>query len=605
MKKFLLFSLLVVFSSATFAQSAMMSQKERLQKVTMQKQEAVKDASTFTDAVVNTYVANDRGADVVIGNTVYDLQSNATMQHRTYTFPDGTRNAVWTMGFNPTSYPERGTGYNYFDGTSWGPVPTERIEAERVGWPAVAPYGETGEIVCVHTSADGLLFSWRPVKGEGAWSTFTLYGPAGTGGLTWPRMITSGENNEVVHVIATLFDEAFDDQDAPIYYSRTSDGGVTWDPENVVLDGIGPDYSPGYGGDEYCWAAPMGETIAFVAFGGFTDGTVMKSTDNGTNWERFPFYLSPEPFFDGTQVLPRFGGGDSYNAAVIDETGKVHVAFGRMLHASDGSGTTSYYPYTDGLIYWNEDMPPLDSAMIGSDVFDLDYLEANGYLLARVQENGEDTIVGVATYQASLTSMPQLVYKDGFVYAQYSAVSLGFDNSEFNYRHIWGTVTEGDGIWAQAMDYTGDVFHIFSECVFPSSSPTADLAIHTVYQTSNMPGIAERYAGHDPIDNNIVDLAIPLHVGVNELNTTAFEVSQNTPNPAIDNTVILVNTQKIGTIKLAVSNVLGQVVYTASDAGRTLGAHAFTLNVSDLETGLYFYTVSVGNQSVTKKMLVK
>ena len=104
----------------------------------------------------------------------------------------------------------------------------------------------------------------------------------------------------------------------------------------------------------------------------------------------------------------------------------------------------------------------------------------------------------------------------------------------------------------------------------------------------------------------MVYLAVsPLHVTIGGVLTHSFEVSQNTPNPAIDNTVILVNTQKTGTIKLAVSNVLGQVVYTASDAGRTLGAHAFTLNVSDLETGLYFYTVSVGNQSVTKKMLVK
>jgi len=311
--------------------------------------------------------------------------------------------------------------------------------------------------------------------------------------------------------------------------------------------------------------------------------------------------------YDGTQALPRFGGGDSYNSAVIDASGKVHVAFGRMLHASDGTGTSSYYPYTDGLIYWNEDMPPLDSAMIGSDVFDLDNLEANGYILARAQDHGDDTIVGIATYQASLTSMPQLVYNDGFIYAQYSAVSLGFDNSEFNFRHIWGEVSEGDGKWSAPTDYTGDVFHIFSECVFPSSSPvvTTD-AIHTVYQTSNMPGIAERYTGHDPIDNNIVDLKItPLHVGVNNIQSTPFEVDQNSPNPAVTNTTIFVNTEKIGQIQLTINNVLGQVVYTDIDNGTSLGAHAFRINVADYESGLYFYTVSMGSVSITKKMLVE
>ena len=604
MKKTLLFIMLVSFGFSMFGQSALMKQKDRLQQITMQKKDPVKESMVFTDIVVNPYTGNERGADVVIGNTVYDLQTNATMQHRNYVFPDGTMNAVWTMGFTPSSFTERGTGYNYHDGTSWRAAPTERIEGERVGWPAIAPYGETGEIVCVHTSADGLLFSWRPVKGEGDWSTFGLYGPAGTGGLTWPRMVTSGENNEVIHVIATLFDEEFDNQDSPLYYSRSFDGGVTWDPENVVLEGVGPDYSPGFGGDEYCFATPVGETIAFVAFGGFTDGVVMKSTDNGDNWERLPFYNSPEPFFDLTQVLPRFGGGDSYNSAVIDDNGKVHVAFGRMLHASDGAAA-SYYPYTDGLIYWNEDMPALDTAMIGSDVFDLDNLEANGYLLARVQDNGDDTIVGVATYQASLTSMPQLVCKDGFIYAQYSAVSLGFDNSEFNYRHIWGTVSENDGLWSTPTDYTGDVFHIFSECIFPSSSPTVDMDIRTIYQTSNMPGINQRYEGHDPIDNGIVDLTIPLHVGVNNIKATPFEVAQNVPNPAINKTTIYVNIQQTGNIELIVNNVLGQVVYTDENAGTSLGAHVFEMNVSNFDSGLYFYTIKMGNSSVTKKMLVK
>ena len=604
MKKTLLFVIVAAFSVSSFAQSALMKQKERLQSVKMQKLEPVKDASSFTSGVVNHYVGNQRGADVVIGNTVYDLQSNATMQHRAYVFPDGTMSAVWTMGQTPTGYTDRGTGYNYFDGSSWRPSPTQRIEDERVGWPEIAPYGETGEIVCVHTSADGLLFSWRPVKGEGEWSTFNLYGPAATGGLTWPRMVTSGENHEIIHVISTLYDEEYDGQDAPLYYSRSFDGGLTWDPENRVLDGIGPDYSPGFGGDEYCFATPVGETIAFVAFGGFTDGVVMKSSDGGDNWERLPFYNSPEPFFDLTQVLPRFGGGDSYNSAVIDDNGKVHVAFGRMLHASDGSAA-SYYPYTDGLIYWNEDMPALDSAMIGSDVFDLDKLEANGYLLARVQDHGDDTIVGIATYQAALTSMPQLVNKDGFIYAQYSAVSLGFDNSEFNYRHIWGEVSEGDGLWSSPTDYTGDVFHIFSECVFPSSSPTVDLDILTVFQTSNLPGIAERYTGHDPIDNNIVALKIPLHVGVNNVAALTFEVAQNIPNPADNRTTIVVNTQKTGQIQLAISNLLGQVVYTDVDMGNTMGTKAFNVHVSDFESGLYFYTITMGNNSVTKKMLVE
>ena len=43
-----------------------------------------------------------------------------------------------------------------------------------------------------YTAADGLIFSWRETKGTGEWNNFMLYGPEGTGGLTWPRMVTTG-----------------------------------------------------------------------------------------------------------------------------------------------------------------------------------------------------------------------------------------------------------------------------------------------------------------------------------------------------------------------------------------------------------------------------
>ena len=95
----------------------------------------------------------------MIGDTEYDLQSNASLDHRIYLFDDGTMAAVWTRGWETGAYPDRGTGYNFHDGSGWGPSPTARVEPERTGWPSIAPYGENGEIICAHTAADGLIFS--------------------------------------------------------------------------------------------------------------------------------------------------------------------------------------------------------------------------------------------------------------------------------------------------------------------------------------------------------------------------------------------------------------------------------------------------------------
>jgi hypothetical protein len=395
--------------------------------------------------------------------------------------------------------------------------------------------------------------------------------------------------------------------DGALLYSRSDDGGVTWNPDKVVLDGVSSTYTNGWSGDVYTWAASTGDTIAFVAWGGIKDGVVEKSTDGGNTWERIPFYNSGTPFWDNSEVQTIYGGGDGYNAGVVDQMGKVHVAFGRQLHAADGQGGPgSYYPYSNGLVYWNEDMDPLDSVKIGHDILDPAWLRDNGYLLAEVQDNGDDTIIGVATYQASLTSFPQLMEKDGQIYCFYSALSLGFDNTVNNYRHVWGRVSENDNLWSEYTDYTGDVFHLFSECVFPGVSPTASESIHLTYQTSNQPGIAERYADHDPIDNNFVYLKVtPLHVGVgNNFEEASFEV-QSYPNPALDQATIMVTTGATGQIKLTVSNVLGQQIYTATKEGNTLGAHAFQVNVSEFDAGIYLYTVEIGNKKITNKMLVK
>jgi hypothetical protein len=103
----------------------------------------------------------------------------------------------------------------------------------------------------------------------------------------------------------------------------------------------------------------------------------------------------------------------------------------------------------------------------------------------------------------------------------------------------------------------------------------------------------------------MVYLAIsPLPVDVPVEEAINFEVSQNMPNPAFGETRVTVITEKASAIKFTVSNLLGQVVYRVFDEGNSAGAHNFSVDVSSFESGIYFYTVDVGNKSVTKKMLV-
>ncbi len=82
-------------------------------------------------------------------------------------------------------------------------------------------------------------------------------------------MITSGENNEIIHVIALTTPTAnggvvYQGLDGALLYSRSTDGGQTWNPQNALLDGVTAQDLLRVRADQYSWAAPVGNTIVFV-----------------------------------------------------------------------------------------------------------------------------------------------------------------------------------------------------------------------------------------------------------------------------------------------------------------------------------------------------
>jgi hypothetical protein len=187
-----------------------------------------------------------------IGTTYYDMQTTASMQKRIHVFDDSTMGAVWTMGFNSEAFPERGTGYNYFDGSSWQTMPEQRIESQRTGWPEYAPYGENGEIIVAHyagtsSGVEGLALLKRINKGTGDWEELNFLGPPECEGILWPRIATGGANNSVIHLLAVTAPLSncgfpYQGQEVAILYSRSTDGGTTWHPENYVIPLIDSNY---------------------------------------------------------------------------------------------------------------------------------------------------------------------------------------------------------------------------------------------------------------------------------------------------------------------------------------------------------------------------
>ena len=92
--------------------------------------------------------------------------------------------------------------------------------------------------------------------------------------------------------------------------------------------------------------------------------------------------------------------------------------------------------------------------------------------------------------------------------------------------------------------------------------------------------------------------------GTEELITSGLEVSQNFPNPFNETSNIEIKTNKLCDLDLEIYSLAGKLVYSERIDNATAGMHLFTINATDLGSGMYFYTVNDGVETITRKMIV-
>ncbi len=85
----------------------------------------------------------------------------------------------------------------------------------------------------------------------------------------------------------------------------------------------------------------------------------------------------------------------------------------------------------------------------------------------------------------------------------------------------------------------------------------------------------------------------------------ALSLGQNIPNPATETTVINYNLQSSEKVSLMVRDMTGRIVMTQELGKQAPGAQRYTLNVADFSAGMYTYTLTAGEVSLTKEMIVK
>jgi len=81
-------------------------------------------------------------------------------------------------------------------------------------------------------------------------------------------------------------------------------------------------------------------------------------------------------------------------------------------------------------------------------------------------------------------------------------------------------------------------------------------------------------------------------------------LQQNSPNPFNPRTTIRFRLPAAAHTQLAVYNVLGCAVATLLDEERKEGYHEVSMDASDLPPGIYFYRLTAGDRSLTRRMIV-
>lgn len=627
MKKLLLLFVAITLCNGASAQMQRIKAPAKALKLEVEQKTAIIETNNLLQTV-NPYVY--RGPvpqnEEEIGTTIYDLQTNAASpSNRMEVFEDGTIGATWTFGTGAPNYDNRGTAYNYYNGTSWGAIPTAKVEAARAGWPAYTKCGPTGECFVSHVSATvPLNFLKREVKGTGEWIASTIAAPAGaSAGLLWPRMISSGPNNEFLHIFALTAPTGnggvvYNGQDGALVYIRSTDAGLTWE-EPIVLPEMGADYYFNFDGDSYSLSA-QGDNVALTVSDNWKDLFIMKSTDNGANWERIVVWEHPIPFWNNVPSIDSIYCPDGSAHAVFDHFGKLHMAFGvnRGLF-EEGDELPSWFPFVDGIAYWNEDKP----TWVGGDqanVLNPDLLWENGDLIGFMVDmdgNGQLDFIGFETsnlglYYVSASGMPYVTIDQyNGIYVVYASLTEGYDNGTQQYRHLWWTYSLDRGLtWSDPEHLSDNIIHMLDECVFPSGArEDGDYRgyIPIIYQADAEPGLSVRGDLDTPTDNIIYYTAIQKpNVGITDPSTISnhLEISVY-PNPISSkeaNLDIVLNIKSL--VSVEVYSITGQKVSEVSYGVRQPGISTVTFDASKLNQGVYFVKVMAGDQIKTTKINV-
>jgi hypothetical protein len=271
------------------------------------------------------------------------------------------------------------------------------------------------------------------------------------------------------------------------------------------------------------------------------------------------------------QAGPQPNIGNIMNADTSDD------GYNKIYNNIQGTAVYDLYNNCTNEIYaQNNDWGVYDSATVASHIFDKADDATHGQIYFTPFYKAPVIPVELASFSASQVSAGVLLR--------------------------WLTVTEVNNSGFEVLKSVNG--GSFEKIGFVKGAGNSTAAKSYEYKDANMPGVSQSmkyrlkqvdYDGSAKFSD------------VSEVNYVApkkYELSQNYPNPFNPSTVINYQTANSGKVMLKVYNVLGKEVATLVNKDMPAGSHSVKFNAGNLSSGLYFYTLTAGNFTSTKKMIL-
>jgi hypothetical protein len=203
-----------------------------------------------------------------------------------------------------------------------------------------------------------------------------------------------------------------------------------------------------------------------------------------------------------------------------------------------------------------------------------------------------------------VVTIPEIKSQDFIGVERYESRLIQINNVRFVQSGVFDLGTSSDAIYQifSGSDTLDLQIVKSNESLLGKNIPTSDL---------NIVGVLTQYCssapytgGYQLLPRDSADITTLTSVEDNEGKLVKYQLYQNYPNPFNPSTIISYYIPKEGNVVLKLYNILGQEIKTLVNERQSAGQYSIKFFASNISSGIYFYRLTSGNFSFSKKMIL-